>query len=152
MTDATPTPLAPSASRRTRYIVAAVICVLVVGGLLWFGLSRNIVYFRTASEAVNTRTATGSARFRLAGAVVPGSVRETADGVEFQVTDGATTVPVVHKGDPPELFKEGAPVVCEGNWSKGAAFDSDRIMIKHGNEYTPPTVSITTPTPAAPGS
>ena len=84
------------------------------------------------------------ARFRLAGAVVPGSVHETNDGVTFDVTDGNATVAVVHKGDPPELFKEGAPVVCEGRWGSGAAFDSERIMIKHGNEYTPPKVVVTT--------
>ena len=44
----------------------------------------------------------------------------------------------MHRGDPPSLFKAGAPVVCEGRWGTGAAFDSDRIMIRHGNEYTPP--------------
>lgn len=134
-------------SLRNRYIAVAVICLLVIGGLLWFGLSRNIVYFRTASEAVQTRNATGSDRFRLAGAVVLGSVKETPDGVTFDVSDGSATVSVVHKGDPPELFKEGAPVVCEGAWSKGAAFNSDRIMIKHGSEYTPPTVDVATTTP-----
>ena len=131
-------------SHRLRYIVAAVICLAVIGALLYFGLSRNIVYFRTASEAVSTRAKTGGSRFRLAGAVVPGSVRETSDGVSFDVTDGNATVAVVHKGDPPELFKEGAPVVCEGRWGSGAAFDSERIMIKHGNEYTPPKVVVTT--------
>ena len=41
---------------------------------------------------------------------------------------------------PARLFKDGAPVVCEGRWSKGAAFDSDRILIKHGSEYKPPKV------------
>ncbi len=154
MTDATSLQSDPvRRSHRTRYIVAAVVCLLVIGGLLWFGLNRNIVYFRTATEAVDTRPSTGSARFRLAGAVVPGSVQETPSGVTFDVTDGVTTVSVVHRGDPPELFQEGAPVVCEGNWSKGAAFNSDRILIKHGNEYAPPSVDVATgstvPTPAS---
>lgn len=141
MTDAVGTPVR---SHRLRYIIAAVICLAVIGALVWFGLSRNIVYFRTASEAVSTRSKDGDARFRLAGAVVPGTVRETPDGVTFDVTDGNATVAVVHKGDPPELFKEGAPVVCEGRWGTGTTFDSDRIMIKHGNEYTPPKVVVTT--------
>jgi hypothetical protein len=33
--------------------------------------------------------------------------------------------------------------VCEGRWTAvrvGAPFDSDRIMIKHGNEYKAPKV------------
>lgn len=126
--------------RRTRYVVAAVACALAVLAVLVlaFVLSGNVVYFRTVSEAVKAQDDTG--RFRLAGAVVPGSIAETAKGVSFEVTDGNETVEVLHRGDPPQLFEDGAPVVCEGRWGHGGAFASDRIMIKHGEEYTPPKV------------
>jgi len=73
------------------------------------------------------------------GAVVTGSVTRIPDGVSCQVTDGTQKASVVHHGDPPELFKDGIPVVCEGHW-QGTTFDSDRIMIKHGAEYHPPAV------------
>ncbi len=81
----------------------------------------------------------------MAGAVVSGSVVPRQDGVAFQVTEGGKTVSVVHRGDPGELFKDGAPVVCEGRFVKGAdggslRFESDRLMIKHGAEYRPPPV------------
>jgi cytochrome c-type biogenesis protein CcmE len=56
------------------------------------------------------------------------------------VTDGKATVPVVQHGDPPQLFKQCAPIVAEGHWGSGAAFDSDRILIKHGSDYKPPEV------------
>lgn len=116
--------------------VAALVAIVVLGVVL----SENVVYFRTVSEAVQQRKDQGSDRFRLAGAVVAGSVEKTNDGVRFEVTDGKSTVSVVHRGDPPDLFKAGAPVVCEGRWGAGRAFDSDRIMIRHGNEYRPPKV------------
>jgi cytochrome c-type biogenesis protein CcmE len=106
-------------------------------------LSNNVVYFRTVSEAVHNRSDAGTSRFRLAGAVVEGSVHETARGVRFEVTDGKNTVAVYHTGDPPDLFKEGAPVVCEGHWAstdRNAPFESDRILIKHGADYEPPKV------------
>jgi cytochrome c-type biogenesis protein CcmE len=106
-------------------------------------LSENVVYFKTVSEAVKDRKSQGTDRFRLAGAVVPGTIVETRNGVRFSVTDGKQTVPVVHHGDPPELFRKNAPVVCEGHWAavtSGAPFDSDRIMIKHGSDYAPPKV------------
>ena len=73
------------------------------------------------------------------GAVVNGSTVRTNDGVTFDVTDGTARVKVLHHGDPPELFKDGIPVVCEGRW-QGDTFESDRIMIKHGAEYRPPSV------------
>jgi cytochrome c-type biogenesis protein CcmE len=119
-----------------------VLCVATVGALLFLGLRGNIVYFRTVSEAVKTRSGEGTHRFRLAGAVVPGSIDETARGVRFEVTDGKKTVTVDHVGDPPDLFKPKVPVVCEGRWGRGLTFDSDRILIKHGSEYEPPKVKV----------
>lgn len=113
--------------------IVAIVALAVV-------LSSNVVYFRTVSEAVAQRKDQGGDRFRLAGAVVPGSITETNDGVRFRVTDGEATATIDHVGDPPELFKAGAPVVCEGHWGRGPAFDSDRIMIRHGNDYEPPDV------------
>jgi cytochrome c-type biogenesis protein CcmE len=136
-------PVAPR--KRARYIVAVGACVVAVVAVvvLTVVLSENVVYFRTVSEAVADQESQGTDRFRLAGAVVPGSIEETPEGVRFSLTDGEKTVAVVHQGDPPELFKKNAPVVCEGRWaavSAGAPFDSDRIMIKHGNEYDAPEV------------
>lgn len=127
---------------RARYIGAAVVCgvVVLVAVVLLVVLSDNIVYYRTVSEAVKEREERGHDRFRLAGAVVPGSIRETSTGVDFEVTDGAETVKVVHQGDPPELFKARAPVLCEGHWARGLTFDSDRILIRHGAKYSPPKV------------
>lgn len=125
--------------RRLRYIVAGGLCAAAVLYLLVGGLSRNIVYFRTVSEAVKERPHEGTNRFRLMGAVVEGSRQTVADGVSFEVTDGVQRAKVLHHGDPPELFKDGVPVVCEGRWN-GDTFESDRIMIKHGADYRPPPV------------
>ena len=129
--------------RKPRYLVAALICgaTVVIAVVLVVVLSQNVVYFRTVSEAVHDRKSQGRDRFRLAGAVVPGTVHETNRGVDFQVTDGKDTVNVVHQGDPPELFKPRAPVLCEGRWGVGLTFDSDRILIRHGAKYTPPKVN-----------
>jgi cytochrome c-type biogenesis protein CcmE len=127
--------------KRLRYIVAGGLCAAAVLFLVFGGLSRNIVYFRTVSEAVqaHSKAPGDTGRLRMAGAVVTGSVLRQDGGVAFKVTEGGETVPVFHHGDPPELFKDGAPVVCEGRW-QGDSFDSDRIMIKHGAEYRPPPV------------
>ncbi|MFN8036945.1 MAG: cytochrome c maturation protein CcmE [Acidimicrobiia bacterium] len=132
------------APKRTRYVVAVVLCVAAIVAVVVLSviLSDNVVYFRTVSEAVKERPKDRGSRFRLMGQVVHGSIHETKDGVRFRVTDGNTTATVVHHGDPPDLFKAGAPVVCEGRWLHGS-FDSDRIMIKHGSDYTPPKVTTT---------
>jgi cytochrome c-type biogenesis protein CcmE len=131
------------AKQRTRYVAAAAVfgLVVVIAIVLLVVLADNVVFYRTVSEAVRDRRSQGSSRFRLAGAVVPGTVKQTRTGVDFAVTDGKKTVHVVHQGDPPELFKARAPVVCEGHWARGLTFDSDRILIKHGAQYRPPKVN-----------
>ena len=127
--------------QRRRALIAIGACAAAIVAIIVLGvvLSENVVYFRTVSEAVKQRPTQGDARFRIAGEVVPGTVEETKDGVRFEVTDGKATATVVHRGDPPDLFEDGAPVVCEGSWG-GKEFDSDRILIRHGNEYDPPEV------------
>ena len=132
-----------TASKR-RALIAVSLCVVAVVAIVVLGvaLSGNVVYYRTVSEAVKSRSSQGESRFRLAGAVVPGSATETKRGVDFSVTDGKKTVEVTHVGDLPTLFDDKVPVVCEGHWGKNGAFDSDRIMIRHGSNYTPPKVKF----------
>jgi cytochrome c-type biogenesis protein CcmE len=138
---------------KLRYWIAAALCLGAVGVLIVGGLAGNVIYFRTVPEAIALKDKGDTGRFRLAGNVVPGTVQEVPGGVQFLVTDGNQQVRVVNDGNPPELFKDGAPVVCEGRWDKGFQFfASDDILIKHGAEYTPPSQGVdpstTTPAPA----
>ena len=130
---------------RLRYWVAAAACVGAIGFLLFGGLRGNVVYYRTVPEALARKENGDSSRFRLAGAVVPGTVQETPTGVTFAVTDGTSTITVNNEGDPPELFTDGAPVVCDGHWD-GNVFASESILIRHGNSYsdtyTPPSIDV----------
>ena len=125
--------------RSKRVWVALAVVVAAVGFLMWQGLGNATVYFYTADEAVEEKADLGSRRFRIEGAVVPGSVDERDNGaaehvVEFEIISAGVKVPVRHVGNPPELFQPGIPVVLEGNWD-GDVYASDRIMVKHTTEY-----------------
>ena len=39
-----------------------------------------------------------------------------------------------------QLFADRVPIVSEGKWGPAEAFASDRILIRHGAEYKPPSV------------
>jgi cytochrome c-type biogenesis protein CcmE len=146
-----PQPPPPPARRRARYVAAAIVCgvVVVIAVVLVVVLADNVVYFRTVSEAVHDRRSLGTDRFRIAGAVVPGSVQQAATSTAFSITDGKHTVRIVHRGDLPTIFEQQAkrtrpetvPVVCEGHWGTGLTFDSDRMLIKHDADYDPPKVN-----------
>ena len=131
-------------SKRTRTLGLLAIVTCCIVALVYVGINGNVIYYYEVSEAVAKSEDQGQERFRLAGAVVNNSISESGSQIIFKVTDGFETVTVVHQGDPPEMFRDGAPVVAEGKWSKGKegkSFVSDRILIKHGNEYTPPKVN-----------
>ena len=108
--------------------------MVALGFLLFQGLGDATLYFRTADEAVAQRESLGERRFRIEGTVVPGSVQSSDNDVAFRIAGNTTEVTVVHQGDPPELFKPGIPVVLEGRFA-GEHFASDRIMVKHTEDY-----------------
>jgi cytochrome c-type biogenesis protein CcmE len=125
-----------------------VLLVLIAGSLAWVGtqaLSGNLVYYVTPSELLAQQPPPGE-RLRLGGRVVPGSVHDASGGVDFVVTDGTTRMTVVHTGAAPALFRTGIGVVVEGTYGPDGAFHSDTMLVKHGEEYRPPS-SGATPSP-----
>lgn len=132
-----PAPRQRSERRRRNPFAVVVLAVVVVGiGIVVFqGLGNATLYFRNADEAVADHDALGTRRFRLQG-LVTDAPRQVDGTVEFTVAFNAVSVPVVHRGDPPELFRQGLPVVLEGHFGEGSdVFQSDRILVKHTSEY-----------------
>jgi cytochrome c-type biogenesis protein CcmE len=124
---------------RWRYVIVALVCV---GAIVWMLvlMQRNVIFFYPVSQAVTKSSHHTTNRIRIGGAVVPQSIKEHGDGVDFELTDNSVTVLVHHTGGEPPLFKDCAPVVAEGHWSApdSMTFDSTRLLIKHGNDYRAP--------------
>ena len=119
---------------RRRLWLAGIVVAGALGFLVFQGLGNATLYFRTADEAVAQRAQLGDRRFRIEGDVVAGSVNQVGNDVSFILTSKNVEVPVRHKGDPPELFRPGIPVVLEGHF-QGDYFASDRILVKHSETY-----------------
>ncbi len=126
----------PRKSHRLRYTIIALLCI---GAIVWMVtlMQQNVVFFKTVSEAVADRANDGDRNMRIGGAVVPGSIERTADGAQFELTQGGVTVEIIHTGTEPTLFKSCAPVVAIGHWG-GTTFVSKQLLIKHGSTYEPP--------------
>jgi cytochrome c-type biogenesis protein CcmE len=122
-------------------MIGAAGAVLVLAATLTFaGLRDSVVYFVAPSEL--TEKAEPGQRLRLGGLVVEGTVRRDADGAaRFAVTDGATQVEVRYDGVLPDLFREGQGVVAEGTWRPGEAFEAERVLAKHDENYMPREVA-----------
>jgi cytochrome c-type biogenesis protein CcmE len=130
--------------RYALFVIPALGLVAIIVGFLAFNLSDALVYYRTPSEVLEQAQVDADDRMRLGGQVVPGSVAETSDGVDFQVTDGNAAIAVIHTGAPQQLFQEGIGVVVEGVWD-GERFHSDTMIIKHDEQYRTDDGAVYTP-------
>jgi cytochrome c-type biogenesis protein CcmE len=119
--------------------VLAVFALLAVAlvFLLVEGLGSSLDYFDTVNQAMTQKATLGTSVFRLEGTVVPGSIRNTAQGADFTVSGGNQTVRVDNAGSPPALFQPGIPVVAVGHFAStgSSLFLSNQILVKHSASY-----------------
>jgi len=116
--------------------------MLIVAGLAYLALGNfgdNLVYFMTPSEVVTLEQDRYGKKMRVAGMVVEASMKVVPETlkIQFDLTDGAETIPVAFEGIPPDLFKEGKGAVVEGYWDQDQVFHSHMIMAKHEEDYMP---------------
>ena len=103
-------------------------------------LEDNLVYYWSPSELEAKGDAALGSTVRLAGQVVPGSVdwQPAVPQLVFRLTDTSTEMAVSSSGAPPQMFREGVGVVVEGKLAKDGVFYTERVMVKHSNEYRVP--------------
>jgi len=123
---------------KPKFLIGGGVIVLALGYLIWAGVTQSAVYFVTPSE-LQAAPVSGKA-YRLGGLVTRGSLNwdPSTLNLTFSVSDGKTTIPVRHRGAPPDLFGEGRGAVVEGQWTGEGYFKATHIMAKHSEEYKAP--------------
>ena len=125
-------------SRRARFAVGGAIVLAAIGYLIYSGVSQSVVYFVTPAELLAAPVS--GKTYRLGGLVERGTLKwepKTLD-LSFRLSDGRATVPVRHRGTPPDLFAEGRGAVVEGAWTPDGYFKASLILAKHSEEYKAP--------------
>jgi len=125
-------------SRRRRFLAGGLVIVAAIAYLIWSGVSQSVVYFVTPSELLAAPVP--SKTYRLGGLVQAGSLKWEPKSLDlsFTLSDGKASVPVRHKGAPPDLFAEERGAVVEGSWTKDGYFKASLILAKHSEEYKAP--------------
>jgi cytochrome c-type biogenesis protein CcmE len=125
-------------NQRLVLVFAAVVALIAAVLLAMWGLRNQAAYFYTPADIAAGKAHEGEP-MRLGGMVERGSIRHLPDGVtiRFVVTDGRSATPVVFRGIPPDLFREGSGAVAEGRLESGT-FVADTILAKHDERYMPP--------------
>jgi|GEM_PF-81013 len=138
-------PSGPSSGRprkQARLFVAATL--LIAGGALTYlvigGVEQNLVYYLTPSELLAKGEEGVGANVRLGGMVAKDSIdwQPETTTLNFTVKDAGAEVKVKASAIPPEMFREGIGVIVEGSLSSQGLFTTNRLMVRHSNEYKAP--------------
>jgi len=134
-------PKSVKARRRLSIFLIAAPALLLAVGLSLYALKGQAIYFYTPAQLVAADVPAGQT-VRLGGLVKPGTVVRSPDGtVDFTVQDKLKEVPVVYRGDLPDLFREGQGVVCEGVLAAGGRLTATQVLAKHDEKYMPKNVA-----------
>ncbi len=109
----------------------------IATALVLSAFNKNLVFFFTPSQVAANEAPVGHT-FRIGGMVVPGSLKREGVEVRFVVTDTAKEIPVVYRGQLPDLFKEGKGVVAQGQLGADGVFQAREVLAKHDENYMPP--------------
>ncbi len=95
------------------------------------------MFFYSPSDLIKHPVPVGRS-FHIGGLVEKGSVvRGSGLEVRFTVTDGANSVPVIYRGELPDLFREGQGVVAQGAREADGTLVATQVLAKHDERYMP---------------
>ena len=123
--------------KRIAWIALGVVALGVATALVLSAFNKNLVFFFTPSQVAAHEAPVGRT-FRIGGMVVPGSLKREGVDVRFVVTDTAKSMPVVYRGQLPDLFREGKGVVAQGSLGPDGVFTAREVLAKHDENYMPP--------------
>jgi cytochrome c-type biogenesis protein CcmE len=123
--------------KRIAWIALGLAALGVASALVLSAFNQNLVFFFTPTQVAAHEAPLGRT-FRIGGMVVPGSLKREGVEVRFVVTDTAKEIPVVYRGQLPDLFKEGKGVVAQGSLGANGVFTAREVLAKHDENYMPP--------------
>ncbi|MEM6372845.1 MAG: cytochrome c maturation protein CcmE [Pseudomonadota bacterium] len=125
--------------RRIQIIALAAVALTVSTVLIGYAMRDGINFFRAPSEVIAEPPGPTEV-FRIGGLVEEGSlIVGEGESIQFAVTDGGASVPVVFTGIRPDLFGENEGMVATGRYVNGV-FEASEILAKHDEKYMPAEV------------
>jgi len=139
-----PTPAVASRARllNPKLIAVAAVILAVIGFLIYNAFQSSAAsYFVTVSELQAQSAAMDGQRVQVGGNVQPGTIQKglPGDPINFVVTDGTHSIPVVYSGVLPDIFADNAQVVVEGTYHANGTFQADSLLTKCPSRFTAAT-------------
>ncbi len=121
-----------------RFGIASAVIVLSLGYLAYTGAQESKSYYVTIKE-LRTLDGAYSKRLRVAGNVVPGSIKRQGSRLEFALAEESNTLPVIYTGSeaPPDTFTDNSQALAEGRFGRDGVFHATNLQAKCASKYAP---------------
>jgi len=129
-------------SETSKYLKFGSVTVLILaslGYLAYTGVQDSKSYYVTIKELNKMGSEAYSKRLRVAGNVVPGSIRRSGTHVDFLLKEEDLTLPVSYSGTeaPPDTFKDDSQALADGSYGRDGVFHAKQLQAKCASKYAP---------------
>ena len=123
--------------RKTKFLAGTVI---IVGVLAWLGFSgyqESKTYYVTLPELRAQGEQAYEMRLRVAGQVLPGSIRREQGRVLFTIHQGEDRLPVVYVGKEPlpDTLVDDSQAIVTGRVDASHVFRAEQVQAKCASKY-----------------
>jgi cytochrome c-type biogenesis protein CcmE len=116
-----------------------VVILLALGYLAYTGVQDSKSYYVTIKELHGMGDSAYTKRLRVAGNVVPGSIKRSGTRVDFLLKEQDLTLPVSYNGTeaPPDTFKDDSQALADGSFGRDGVFHAKGLQAKCASKYAP---------------
>ena len=127
------------ASKYLKFGAVTVVILVSMGYLAYTGVQDSKSYYVTIKELKGLGDSAYSRRLRVAGSVVPGSIRRSGTHVDFMLKEQDLTLPVSYTGTeaPPDTFKDDSQALADGSFGRDGVFHAKQLQAKCASKYAP---------------
>ena len=124
---------------RTKAIAALAIVLIIIGSLIWVGVTRASSYYLTVDEAVQKGSSIHGDTLKVSGNIAYNSVQWNPDTLTLQFrvqgTSNSNSIPVIYHGVKPSDFSNGWPVVVDGTIGDNGIMKANQLLVKCPSKY-----------------
>ncbi len=122
--------------RNYRLLAVAAAVFLAVGTLVFLSTRSSAIYYVTVGELRSKGASAYDQQVRVAGRVLPGSIRHLPDGsISFTAYDSTGRLRVRYGGVVPDIFGPNVQVVVEGKETRGGVFEANTLLAKCPSKF-----------------
>jgi cytochrome c-type biogenesis protein CcmE len=132
--------MSPQSQKYVRFGIAISVILVALVYLGFTGVQESKSYYVTIGE-LRAQAVQGDSiyakRLRVAGNVVPGSIKRHGTRVEFVLKEVDQTIPVIYQGSeaPPDTFKDDSQALAEGTLGRDGIFQAKHLQAKCASKY-----------------